>query len=167
MTPIAVGIRICRLFCRIVTWSVRLVNGPPYSGEENVSEYKPVFEGAVNDSITVWVAPGVTVTPVWVATVCAEIPLPWRMRFTVMTSVSFVELLLRWSTVVTDWPFATIPIESVVETRIVESLNPMLDRLLTKPTPAASLASKNTVKFLAPRRRLELIVAEKPPVESV
>ena len=166
-TPIAAGIRICKLLCRIVTWSVWLVNGPPYSGEEKVSVYDPTVEGAGNVIVTVWLTPGGMVTPVFVPTVCGDIPLPWRTRFTVMTWVILVELLARWSVAVTVWSFTTVPIESVVETRIVESVNPMLDKLFTKPTPVASLASKITVKLLAPRRRLELIVAEKPPFESV
>ena len=162
-TPIAAGIRICKLLCRIVTWSVWLVNGPPYSGEEKVSVYDPTVEGAGNVIVTVWLTPGGMVTPVFVPTVCGDIPLPWRARFTVMTWVILVELLVRWSVAVTVSSFTTVPIESVVDRRIVESVSAMLDKLLTKPIPVASLASKNTTMFLAPRRKWELIVVEKSP----
>ena len=93
--------------------------------------------------------------------------MPSRMRLIVMTSVILVELLFRWSVVATVWSLATAPIESVVEIRIVESVSPMVDRLFTRPIPVASLASKTTVMLLAPRRKLELIVAEKSPFESV
>ena len=95
---------------------------------------------------------------------------------TVITSVIFVELLFRWSVAVTVWSFATVPIDSVVETRtvesdveirIVESVSPTVDRLFTRPIPVASLARSSTVMFLAPSRKLELIVAEKSPFESV
>ena len=151
--PMAAGIRIWRLLCRIVTWSVWLVNGPPYSGEENVRVYDPTVEGAGNVSVTVWVPPGGIVTPVFVPTVCGDIPLPWSTRFTVITSVIFVELLVRWSVAVTVWSFTTVPIESVVGRRIVESVSATLDKLLTKPIPVASLASKKTTRFLAPRRK--------------
>jgi len=166
-TPIAAGIRIWRLLWRIVTWSVWLVSGPPYSGEKNVSVYDPTVEGAGNVSVTVWLSPGRMVTSVLVPTVCGDIPLPWRTRFTVMTSVILVELLVRWSVAVTVWSFTTVPIESVVDRRVVESVSAILDKLLTKPIPVASLASKNTTKFLAPRRKWELIVAEKSPFGSV
>ena len=103
----------------------------------------------------------------FVAFVCGGIPLPWRMRLTVITSVILVELFLRWSLAVTVWSFATVPIDSVVETRTVESDSPIIDRLFTRPIPVASLASKSTVIFLAPRRESELIAAEKFPFEPV
>src|SRR5713101_4836496 len=166
-TPIAAGIRICKLLCRIVTWSVWLVNDPPYSGEEKVSVYDPTVEGAGNVSVTVWLSRGEMVTPVFVPTVCGDIPLPWRTRFTVMTSVILVELLVKWSVAVTVWSFTAVPIESVVDRRVVESVSAILDKLLTKPIPVASLASKNTTKILAPRRKWEFIVAEKSPFKSV
>jgi hypothetical protein len=165
--PIAAGIRIWRLLWRIVTLSVWLVRGPPYSGEEKVSVYDPTVEGAGNVSVTVWLSPGGMVTLVFVPTVCGDIPLPWRTRFTVMTSVILVELLVKWSVAVTVWSFTAVPIESVVDRRVVESVSAILDKLLTKPIPVASLASKNTTKFLAPRRKWEFIVAEKFPFKSV
>jgi len=68
---------------------------------------------------------------------------------------------------VTVWSFATVPIESVVDRRIVESVSAILDKLLTKPIPVASLASRNTTRFLAPRREWEVIVVEKFPFGSV
>ncbi len=163
-TPIAAGIKIWRLFCRIVTWSVWLVRGPPYSGEEKVSVYDPTVEGAGNVSVTVRLSPGGMVTPVFVPTGCG---LPWMKRFTVMTPVILVELFVRWSVAVTVWSFATVPIESVVDRRIVESVSAILDKLLTKPIPVASLASRNTTRFLAPRREWEVIVVEKFPFGSV
>jgi len=166
-TPIAAGIRIWRLLCRIVTWSVWLVRGPPYSGEENVSVYDPTVEGAGNVSVTVWLPPGGMVTPVFVPTGFGSIPLPWMKRSTVMTSVILVELFVRWSVPVTVWSFTTAPIESVVDRRIVESVSAILGKLLTKPIPVASLASRNTTRFLAPRRKWELIVLEKFPFASV
>ncbi len=162
----AAGIRIWRLLCTIATWSVWLVNGPPYSGDENVRVYDPIVEGAENVSVTVWLSPGEMVTG-FVPFVSGSIPLPWRMRLTVITSVIFVELLFRWSVAVTVWSLATAPIESVVEIRIVESVSPTVDRLFTRPIPVASLARSSTVMFLAPSRKLELIVAEKSPFESV
>lgn len=162
-TPIAAGIKIWRLLCRIVTWSVWLVRGPPYSGEENVSVYDPTVEGAGNVSVTVRLSPGGMLSPVFVPTVCGSFPLPWMKRFTVMTSVILVELFVRWSVAVTVWSFATVPIESVVDRRIVESVSAILDKLLTKPIPVASLASRNTTRFLAPRREWEVIVVEKFP----
>src|SRR2546425_12048740 len=88
-------------------------------------------------------------------------------RFTVMASVILVELFVRWSVAVTVWSFATVPIESVVDRRVVESVSAILDKLLTKPIPVASLASKNTTRFLAPSRKWELIVVEKSPFWSV
>src|SRR5256885_1031297 len=96
-TPIAAGIKIWRLLCRIVTWSVWLVRGPPYSGEEKMSAYDPTVEGARNVSVTVRLSPGGMVTPVFVPTGCG---LPWMKRFTVMTSVILVELFVRWSVAV-------------------------------------------------------------------
>src|SRR5207249_1683492 len=165
-TPIAAGIRICRLLCRIATWSVWLVNGPPYSGDENVRVYDPIVEGAENVNVTVWLSPGEMVTG-FVAFVSGSIPLAWRMRLTVITSVIFVELLFRWSVAVTEWSFAMVPIGSVVARRVVESVNAMVDKLFTRPIPVAALASRNTVMFLAPRRKSELIVAEKSPFGPV
>ena len=166
-TPIAAGIRIWRLLWRIVTWSVWLVRGPPYSGEENVSVYDPTVEGAGNVSVTVWLSPGGMVSPVFVPRVCGSFPLPWMKRFTVITSVILVELFVRWSVAVTVWSFTTVPIESVVDRRIVESVSAILDKLLTRPIPVASLASRNTTRFLAPRRKWEVIVLEKFPFGSV
>jgi len=121
----------------------------------------------VNVSVTVLLSPGPMVRSVLVAFVSGGIPLPCRMRLTVITSVILVELLFTWSVVVTVWSFATAAIESVVDIKIVESVSPMVDRLFTRPIPVASLASSSTVMFLAPSRKFELIVAEKSPFESV
>ena len=60
-----------------------------------MSVYNPTVEGAGNVSVTVWLSPGGTVTPVFVPTVCGDSVLPWRMRLTVMTSVILVELFVR------------------------------------------------------------------------
>src|SRR5438132_12877472 len=136
-TPIAAGIKIWRLLCRIVTWSVWLVRGPPYSGEENVSVYDPTVEGAGNVSVTVWLPPGGMVTPVFVPTGCG---LPWMKRFTVMTSVILVELFVRWSVAVTVWSFTTVPIATVADSRIVESVTAIVAKLLTKPVSVPSRA---------------------------
>ena len=121
----------------------------------------------MNVSVTVLLSPGPMVRSVLVAFVSGGIPLPCRMRLTVITSVILVELLFTWSVVVTVWSFATAAIESVVDIKIVESVSPMVDRLFTRPIPVASLASSSTVMFLAPSRKFELIVAEKSPFESV
>src|SRR2546428_13902661 len=129
-TPIAAGIRIWRLLCRIVTWSVWLVRGPPYSGEENVSVYDPTVEGAGNVSVTVWLPPGGMVTPVFVPTGFGSIPLPWLKRPTVMASVILVELFVRWSVPVTVWSFMTAPIDIVVAGRIVESVSAIIRMLM-------------------------------------
>ena len=67
----------------------------------------------------------------------------------------------------TVWSVTTVPIESVVDRSIVESVSAILDKLLTKPIPVASLASRNTNRFLAPRRKWEVIVLEKFPFGSV
>src|SRR5437879_12656596 len=87
-------------------------------------------------------------------------------RFTVMTSVLLVELFVRWSVAVTGWSFTTVPIESVVDRRIVESVSAILDKLLTKPIPVASLASRKTTRLLAPSREWEGIVVEQFPLGS-
>src|SRR2546427_10546880 len=123
-TPIAAGIKIWRLLWRIVTWSVWLVRGPPYSGEENVSVYDPTVEGAGNVSVTVRLSPGGMVSPVFVPTGCG---LPWMKRLTVMTSVILVEWVVRWRVAVTAWSFATVPVESGVGRRVVESVSAILD----------------------------------------
>src|SRR5207249_7689858 len=114
----AAGIRIWRLLCTIATWSVWLVNGPPYSGDENVRVYDPIVEGAENVSVTVWLSSGELVTG-FVAFVSGGIRLLWGLRLTVLTSVIFVELLFRWSVALIVCSFAIAPLESVVEFRIV------------------------------------------------
>src|SRR5207245_3454935 len=112
--PIAAGIKIWRLLWRIVTWSVWLVRGPPYSGEENVSVYDPTVEGAGNVSVTVRLSPGGMVSPVFVPTVCGSFPLPWMKRFTVMTSVILSGLLVRWCVAVAVWCFSLVPLGAAV-----------------------------------------------------
>src|SRR2546421_12977015 len=113
-TPIAAGIKIWRLLCRIVTWSVWLVRGPPYSGEEKMSAYDPTVEGARNVSVTVRLSPGGMVTPVFVPTGCG---VPWMKRFTVVTSVILAELLVRWSVAVAVWWVAAGAMGAAVDRR--------------------------------------------------
>ena len=76
-------------------------------------------------------------------------------------------MLLRWRVAVADWPFATGPTGSAFESKVVESVKPVLGRLFTTTIPKASLASTNTVRFFAPRSESELMVAAKLPSDFV
>ena len=62
-----------------------------------------------------------------------------------------------------EFPSATGPIESAVATRAVDSVKIEFGKMFITTTPNASLPSTNTVRFLAPRRRVELIVTENTP----
>lgn len=124
-----------------------------YWGEEKLSRYCPGVEGAINGNVTVWVVPGVIVTPVCDATT----PEPSRFRLIVMICVILDALLVRWIVALAVCPLATWPNLSMVDVITVESTKPGFRLLFTRILPLESRARAKTTSFFAPTMAFDVI----------